>query len=68
MAGKIKRALDYIIMERSHGNSTIATTTKAKITLKGVNPDQFGDDSPDDPEVLAKVKRIANEFDINLSI
>jgi len=66
MAGQIKSMIETIIQKRSHGNSTIALTTKAKFVLKGVNPDRFDLRSPDDPAVLAKIKAIAAEMGVSL--
>jgi hypothetical protein len=66
MAGQIKQMIDAIIQARSKGNSTIATTTKTKIVLKGVNPDAYNAGSMDDPKVIAKVRDIAQELGIVL--
>ncbi|MGD0300624.1 MAG: hypothetical protein ABSE86_26360 [Bryobacteraceae bacterium] len=66
MPGQIKRILDSIIQQRASGNPTIASTTKTKLILKGVNPDGFNGSSPDDPGVLAKVKAIAVELGVTI--
>ena len=68
MAGQIKKALNEIIFQRSKGSQTLATTTKTKLMLKGVNPDDFTESSPDDQAVLEKVHLIAVELGITLSI
>jgi hypothetical protein len=62
MPGKIKRALESIISQRSKGDATLALLTKTKIVLKGINPDKFDANSPDDPAVMAKVMAIANDL------
>ena len=59
MAGKIKVLLDAIIEKRSNGSPTLAATTKTKLILKGINPDKYGPNSPDDPLVLKKVQDLA---------
>jgi hypothetical protein len=56
--------VDRIIEERSNGNETIALTTKAKITLKGVSVDKYTDASEDDPKVLANLRKIAGEMGV----
>jgi hypothetical protein len=66
MAGQIKRMIDTIIEKRSHGNATIALTTKTKLILKGVNPDRFDHLSPDDPAVVSKIKAIGAEMGVSL--
>jgi len=68
MAGKIKKVLDEIIAQRSRGNSTMAMTTKTKIIMKGINPDQYLSTSPDDPVVLDKVRKIAEELGVQVAI
>lgn len=67
MAGKIKVMLDHIMAERSKGNPTIAATTRTKILLKGVNPDLYTPNSPDDPLIIEKVRKIGDDFGIHLS-
>jgi hypothetical protein len=66
MAGRIKEMIERIIQERSKGNPTIASTTEAKIILKGINPTQYSANSEDDPKVLEKLKLIASEFGIKI--
>ena len=66
MSGQIRRMLDTIIKKRSKGNTTVAMTTKAKLILKGFNPDSFSYGSPDDPEMLAKVRQMAAELGVTL--
>jgi hypothetical protein len=68
MAGKIKAAIDAIVTQRANGNPTIASTTKTKILLKGINPDAFSAVSEDDPEVLERVRKIAAEFNVRINI
>jgi hypothetical protein len=66
MAGRIKRMLAHIIAARSQGDRTIALTTKTKLVLKGVDPDNYDEDSADDPAVIAAVKRIATQLGVDL--
>lgn len=64
MAGQINRMINSIIQQRSNGNPTIASTTKTKLILKGINPSKFNDTSDDDQIIIDKIKIIANEFGI----
>lgn len=66
MAGQIKSAIDRIIEQRARGNPTIASTTKTKFILRGVNPDRFNASSPDDAAILAKIRSIAVEMGVNI--
>lgn len=38
--------------------------TKAKLILKGLNPDKFDANSPDDPEIIEKLYNIAKQFNV----
>lgn len=71
MAGKIKQIMDSIIYERSQGNSAIAEMTKAKLILKGLNPDKYDCNSDDDPIIIKKllaIKRDINETHTNVAL
>ena len=64
MAGKIKKMIDIIILENAKGNETLVNLTKAKLTLKGINPKKFTDTSEDTPEIIEKLKVVANDMGI----
>lgn len=64
MAGKVCRLLDAIIATRSGGNPTIAAATKTKLILKGLNPDKFSADMPDDPAILRQVEGLARQVGV----
>jgi hypothetical protein len=66
MAGKIKRMIDAIIEKRANGNQTIVNTTRAKLRLKGISPDNYTLTSTDDPVVIEKLNSLAKELGINL--
>ena len=66
MAGQIKQLIDAIVKQRANGNPTIELTTKAKLVLKGVNPGSFSETSPDDPVIIARIRKIAVDFGVQL--
>jgi hypothetical protein len=66
MAGQVKTMLDRIVVERAKGDSVLAMLTKAKLILKGFDPDRFGMTTPDDPATVARVKQIARELGVML--
>ncbi len=66
MAGQIAKMINSIIEQRAKGNDTIATITKAKLILKGIDPGKFDASSPDDPEIITKLKNLA--LDLNVTI
>ncbi|HWQ68268.1 MAG TPA: hypothetical protein VN372_15545 [Methanospirillum sp.] len=67
MAGKIQALIDEIIEIRSHGNPGLASTTKAKLLLKGIDPNKYNSQSPDDPVIIAKVRQCAQEMGIEVN-
>lgn len=67
MAGQIRRMLDQIVEARAKGNKAVALSTQARLTLKGVNLQQHTPQSPDDPAVIAKVRKIAQELGVFLT-
>jgi hypothetical protein len=64
MAGKIKKMIDIIILENAKGNETLINLTKAKLTLKGINPKKFDVNTEDNPEIIEKLKIVANDMGI----
>ena len=58
--------IDAIIEDRAHGNPTLVLTTKTKLILKGFNPDKFTATSPDDPQVMEKLRTLAREMGVTL--
>ena len=58
--------LDDIISIRSKGNPTIASTTKTKLLLKGINYDRYTASSADDATVIAKLRVIAAELGVEV--
>jgi hypothetical protein len=66
MSGKIKELIDRIIQERSKGNPGIVETTKAKLILKGINPNKFDSNSEDDRVIIEKLFIIAEQLNIKI--
>jgi len=64
MSGKVKQLIDAIVAHRSRGNPTMAGFVRAKLMLKGINPDQHTDSSPDDPVVLRQLEGLARELGV----
>lgn len=66
MAGKINSMINAIVEAKSRGNSIIASSTRTKIILKGVNVSNYNANSPDDPIVIKKLENIAKEFGVKI--
>ena len=63
--GTAKKVIDEIIQQRSKGNPMLASVTRTKLLLKGINPQTFTVETPDDPRTLVKLKNICKEFGVN---
>ena len=66
MAGQVKAMIDQIIERRSRGNAVLATTTRTKLILKGLDPDKYDASSADDPMLIARLRDLAAELNVSL--
>lgn len=66
MAGRIKTMIDELIHLRTNGERGLIAPMKIKLIMKGVDPDNFGADSPDNPMVIQRVIGIAKEMGFDL--
>jgi hypothetical protein len=66
MVGRIKRMIDTIIEKRANGNQTIVNTTRTKLRLKGISPDNYTLTSEDDPVIIEKLSNLAKELGISI--
>ena len=66
MAGQIKRMIDSIVEQRAQGNPTIASSTRTKLILKGINPQAYTPTSADDPAVIARLRTLAGELGVRV--
>ena len=62
MPGKVKQMIDSILEQRSKGDPVLLRTTKIKLMLKGINPDNFTLQSEDDPVILEKLNKLMGEL------
>jgi len=66
--GTIKKMIDQIIEKRSKGASFLVGVTRTKLLLKGVNPDKYTFESPDDPVVIEKLRLLSRELGLSISL
>ncbi len=64
MAGKIFRAINDIVQKKANGVRPLESVTRSKLIMKGIIPGDWKESSPDDPEVLQKLKQIAQDFQL----
>lgn len=65
--GKTKLIIDSIITQRSGGDPTVAKLIRTKFMLKGINPDAFSLDTPDDPNLVKRLKDLAAKMGVQIS-
>ena len=63
---KTKQLIETLIWERSKGDPFMESSTRIKLLMKGIDPIKITDESPDDPEVINKIKEVAKALSINL--
>lgn len=67
MAGQIKKMIDSIIQQRAKGDSIIENCIRAKLAIKGIDPDVFNESSEDDPNIVSKLSAIAAEMGVTIN-
>lgn len=58
--------INRVVELRAHGNPILVETTCAKLIFKGVNPEAFNDQSPDDAAMEMRIREIASDWGILL--
>ncbi len=66
MAGKVKTLIEQLIQLRTNGEHTLVAPLKVKLIMKGIDPDMFDADTPDNPLVIQRVVAIAKEMGYEL--
>ncbi len=64
--GKTRLIIDSIITQRSGGDPTIAKVIRTKFMLKGINPDAYSLDTPDDPTLVKKLMDLAGKLGVKI--
>ena len=62
--GKLNTKWKHLSRKCQKATLFLPSTTRTKLILKGINPNKFTKDSPDDPVVLEKLKDIAEAFGV----
>jgi nucleotide-binding universal stress UspA family protein len=64
--GKTKLIIDSIITQRSGGDPSVAKVIRTKFMLKGINPDVYSLDTPDDPGLVNKLRNLAAKMGVKI--
>jgi len=62
VAGKIKQMIDAILARRADDNELLQRVIKTKLILKGINPAKYDEQSFDDPAIIARLEKMAQEL------
>jgi hypothetical protein len=65
--GKTKQLIDLLIKEKAKGNSFQEINVQIKLLFKGIDCKKITEDTPDDPETIAKIHEVAKAFNIELN-
>jgi hypothetical protein len=65
MAGKIRQTIDDIIDKQAKKTESLVGLIQAKMLLMGVNPKLYTMQSPDDPQIIAKLEKLKNQFTLS---
>ncbi len=68
MAGKIKLLIDNLVEQRAQGNPSLESTTRTKLLLKGIDGTKYTASSDDDPAVIEKIRQIAKDMGVHLTV
>ncbi len=64
--GRTKLILDSIITQRSGGDPSVAKIIRTKFMLKGINPDAYSLDTPDDPTLVRRLGDLAAKMGVKI--
>jgi copper homeostasis protein CutC len=62
----LRQLIDYIVTEKSKGNTFQELNYTMKLMLKGIPVKQITDDTPLDQDLLQKIVEAATEFNVQL--
>lgn len=62
VAGRIRNLIDRLIELRTGGRAQMTHFVRAHLVLNGINPDEFDRNSPDHPDVVARLEAMIQEF------
>lgn len=66
MAGKAREIIDLLVQQRAGQSPAAAHFIRTKLILRGIDPDKYTSDSPDDAQVLMTLREIAREYGLQL--
>ena len=68
MSGQIHAMITRLLQIRTEGRPNQMATEKIKLIMKGIDPDKYNPNSPDDPSVIARLSTIAKDMEIDIHV
>jgi hypothetical protein len=62
MSSRIREMIDSLITSNAENNPALANIIKAKLILNGINPKGLTAEAIDDPNIIAKLEKLAREL------
>ncbi len=62
MVGTVKRLIDELMLLRTQKRPGSQHFVRAHLVLNGIDPDEYHDHSPDDPETVFALKKMIADF------
>jgi hypothetical protein len=67
MAGRVKALIEELLEVRTRSadgtaNAALVPFVRAHLIIRGINPDHYSTQSPDDPKVVSQIERMIEEF------
>ncbi len=64
--GKTKQLIEELIQLKAQGNTFQELNIKMKLMFKGIDIKNISEHSVDDPDTIAKIYEVAQEFQVKL--
>jgi len=59
MAGQVYKQIQRLMQEGGQGNPKKTSYIRTKLILKGIDPDKWGPNSDDSPEIIEKLENLS---------
>ncbi len=63
MAGRVKQLIDELCQLRSGGNPGVEHFVRASLVLRGINPEDFDEQTPDDVGAVRVLREMIRGFE-----
>lgn len=64
--GQTKTLVDQLIKKRANGDPFLESSTRIKLIMKGIDPKKIDENTPDNPDIIAKIHEVAEALNVTL--